>query len=143
MAKSAATLLCLVADELVLGDVGELGPLDAQCDERQQADFPLNTSRLALADRRDKRPHSHNARLSDLAPTGLGPPSARKVRSGQSCQRKSGLDAFALPCPRPGPARNPANETHNGRPTSRRSSRLVMTTPASRPFERLLCEPGR
>ena len=48
MAKSAATLLCLVADELVLGDLGELGPLDAQCDERQQADFPLNTSRLAL-----------------------------------------------------------------------------------------------
>lgn len=48
MAKSAATLFCLVADELVLGDLGELGPLDAQCDERQQADFPLNTSRLAL-----------------------------------------------------------------------------------------------
>ena len=41
-------MLCLVADELVLGDLGELGPLDAQCDERQQADFPLNTSRLAL-----------------------------------------------------------------------------------------------
>lgn len=48
IAKSAATLLCLAADELVLGDLGELGPLDAQCDERQQADFPLNTSRLAL-----------------------------------------------------------------------------------------------
>jgi len=47
-AKSAATLICLCADELVLGDLGELGPLDAQCDERREADFPLNTSRLAL-----------------------------------------------------------------------------------------------
>lgn len=48
LAKSAAVLFCLAADELVLGDLGELGPLDAQCDERQQADFPLNTSRLGL-----------------------------------------------------------------------------------------------
>lgn len=48
MAKSVAVLFCLAADELVLGDLGALGPLDAQCDERQQADFPLNTSRLAL-----------------------------------------------------------------------------------------------
>lgn len=47
-AKSASVLFCLAANELVLGDLGELGPLDAQCDERQQADFPLNTSRLVL-----------------------------------------------------------------------------------------------
>ena len=45
-AKSAATLLCLAADELVLGSLGELGPLDQQCDEKQKADSPLNTSRL-------------------------------------------------------------------------------------------------
>jgi len=30
--KSAATLIALAADELVLGDLGELGPLDAQSD---------------------------------------------------------------------------------------------------------------
>ena len=46
-AKSAATLLCLAADELVLGSLGELGPLDAQYDEKQKADFPVTLSRLA------------------------------------------------------------------------------------------------
>jgi len=46
-AKSAATLLSLAADELVLGPLGELGPLDQQYDEKQKADFPLSTSRLA------------------------------------------------------------------------------------------------
>jgi hypothetical protein len=45
-AKSAATLLCLAADELVLGSLGELGPLDQQGGEKQKADSPLNTSRL-------------------------------------------------------------------------------------------------
>ncbi len=45
-AKSAATLLCLAAEELVLGDLGELGPLDQQCEEKQKADFPVNTSQL-------------------------------------------------------------------------------------------------
>jgi hypothetical protein len=45
-AKSAAILLCLAAEELVLGALGELGPLDQQYDEKQQADFPLSTSRL-------------------------------------------------------------------------------------------------
>ncbi len=45
-AKSAATLLCLAADELVLGSLGELGPLDQQGDEKQKADSPLTTSRL-------------------------------------------------------------------------------------------------
>jgi hypothetical protein len=45
-AKSAATLLCLAADELVLGDLGELGPLDQQYEEKQQADYPQSTSRL-------------------------------------------------------------------------------------------------
>lgn len=44
--KSAATLLALAADELVMGSLGELGPLDAQSDEKQAADFPLSTSRL-------------------------------------------------------------------------------------------------
>jgi hypothetical protein len=47
MAKSATTLLCLAADELVLGSLGELGPLDAQYDEKRQADFPVTLSRLA------------------------------------------------------------------------------------------------
>ena len=46
-AKSAATLLCLAAEELVVGSLGELGPLDQQYDEKQKADFPLSTSRLA------------------------------------------------------------------------------------------------
>ncbi len=45
-AKSAAILLCLAAEELVLGPLGELGPLDQQYDAKQQADFPLSTSRL-------------------------------------------------------------------------------------------------
>jgi hypothetical protein len=45
-AKSAATLLCLAADELVLGDLGELGPLDTQYEEKQRADYPVNTSHL-------------------------------------------------------------------------------------------------
>ncbi len=47
-AKSAATLLCLAGDELVLGSLGELGPLDQQYDEKQRADSPLSTSRLLL-----------------------------------------------------------------------------------------------
>lgn len=45
-AKSAATLLCLACDEIVVGGLGELGPLDEQVNEKQAADFPLNTSRL-------------------------------------------------------------------------------------------------
>jgi hypothetical protein len=45
-AKSAATLLCLAGDELILGSLGELGPLDQQGDEKQKADGPLSTSRL-------------------------------------------------------------------------------------------------
>ena len=46
--KSASALIALAADELVLGTLGELGPLDAQYDEKQAADFPINTSRLLL-----------------------------------------------------------------------------------------------
>jgi hypothetical protein len=45
-AKSAATLLCLACDEIVLGSLGELGPLDEQVNEKQAADFPAHTSRL-------------------------------------------------------------------------------------------------
>lgn len=45
-AKSAATLICLGCDEIVMGSLGELGPLDEQVNEKQAADFPLNTSRL-------------------------------------------------------------------------------------------------
>jgi hypothetical protein len=45
-AKSAATLLCLACDEIVLGPLGELGPLDEQVNERQSADFPAASSRL-------------------------------------------------------------------------------------------------
>jgi len=47
-AKSAASLICLAADELVLGPLGEFGPLDQQYDEKMAADFPLSTSRLLL-----------------------------------------------------------------------------------------------
>jgi hypothetical protein len=39
-AKRAATLLCLAGDELALGSLGELGPLDQQVDEKQKADSP-------------------------------------------------------------------------------------------------------
>jgi hypothetical protein len=46
LAKSAATLVALVADELVLGTFGELGPLDAQRSQKQQADFPVSRSCL-------------------------------------------------------------------------------------------------
>jgi hypothetical protein len=46
--KSAATLIALAADELVIGPLGELGPLDAQYKEKQAQDFPLSTSRLLL-----------------------------------------------------------------------------------------------
>lgn len=45
-AKSAATLLCLGADELVLGDLGELGPLDAQLAEPAEEDAPKLKSAL-------------------------------------------------------------------------------------------------
>jgi hypothetical protein len=45
-AKSAATLVALVADELVLGTFGELGPLDAQRSQKQRADFPVERSCL-------------------------------------------------------------------------------------------------
>jgi hypothetical protein len=45
-AKSAATLICLGADELVLGELGELGPLDVQVEERQKGDFPRFRSSL-------------------------------------------------------------------------------------------------
>ncbi len=45
-AKSAATLLCLGADELILGELGELGPLDTQLEEKQRGDFPRTKSCL-------------------------------------------------------------------------------------------------
>ena len=47
-AKSATTMVALAADEVVFGALGELGPLDAQYDEKMAADFPLSTSRLVL-----------------------------------------------------------------------------------------------
>ncbi len=47
-AKSAATLVALVADELVLGPLGELGPIDAQFDRKRQADFSSRCSELAF-----------------------------------------------------------------------------------------------
>lgn len=45
-AKSAATLICLSAEELVLGELGELGPLDAQISEKQRGDSPQSKSCL-------------------------------------------------------------------------------------------------
>jgi len=47
-AKSAATLIALAADDLVLGDLGALGPLDAQFSDKQHADFPVDRSRLEV-----------------------------------------------------------------------------------------------
>jgi hypothetical protein len=49
VAKSAATLLCLGADELVLSDFGELGPLDPQLEQKQSADHPRRRSCLESA----------------------------------------------------------------------------------------------
>lgn len=45
-AKSGATLICLAAQELVLGDFGELGPIDVQVQEKQQGDSPAFKSSL-------------------------------------------------------------------------------------------------
>jgi len=45
-AKSAATLICLAGDELVLGEFGELGPLDMQVEEKQRGDVPAYKSCL-------------------------------------------------------------------------------------------------
>lgn len=45
-AKSAATLVCLGMDELVLGEFGELGPLDAQVDETPPGGKPARKSAL-------------------------------------------------------------------------------------------------
>lgn len=39
LAKSGATMVCLVASELVLGSLGELGPIDVQTDETQPGEF--------------------------------------------------------------------------------------------------------
>jgi hypothetical protein len=47
-AKSAATLLALSADELVLGPLGELGPLDAQFARGRHADAPSSCSELVM-----------------------------------------------------------------------------------------------
>lgn len=46
-AQSAATLIALVGDELVLGAMGELGPLDAQFDHKRSSDSSINCSVLA------------------------------------------------------------------------------------------------
>ena len=46
LAKSAATVIALSAGELVLGELGELGPLDAQFSKKQKADFPVDRSCL-------------------------------------------------------------------------------------------------
>ncbi|MFN8603152.1 MAG: hypothetical protein U0842_22000 [Candidatus Binatia bacterium] len=48
-AKSAATLICLAADELVVGDLGELGPLDPQRNEHRVEDVSMPTSALTSA----------------------------------------------------------------------------------------------
>lgn len=45
-AKSGATLICLAAQELVLGDFGELGPIDVQVQEKQLGDAPVYKSSL-------------------------------------------------------------------------------------------------
>ena len=47
--KSAAGLIGLVADELVLGGLGELGPLDPQVDEKQDGDPPVRISTLSVS----------------------------------------------------------------------------------------------
>lgn len=45
-AKSAATLICLGADEIILGEMGELGPLDTQLPEAQEGDSTEHKSAL-------------------------------------------------------------------------------------------------
>jgi len=45
-AKSAATMLCLIADEVVLGGLGELGPLDGQNQPLELADSSADRSGL-------------------------------------------------------------------------------------------------
>lgn len=65
-AKSAATVLCLVADELVLGSLGELGPLDQQYDEKQKADSPQSMSRLVLFRALQQLRHEATGMYEDL-----------------------------------------------------------------------------
>ena len=45
-ATSAAALICLAADEIILGALGELGPLDAQFEEKQKDDLPEERSAM-------------------------------------------------------------------------------------------------
>jgi ClpP class serine protease len=47
-AKSAPTLLCLAAEELILGSLGKLGPLDQQYDQTQRADFSSGSEGLLV-----------------------------------------------------------------------------------------------
>jgi hypothetical protein len=46
LAKSAATLVCLAADEIVLGPLGELGPLDAQAQQGRNTGSAVDMSGL-------------------------------------------------------------------------------------------------
>lgn len=43
-AKSAATLICLGMDKLILGEIGELGPLDVQIPEKQDGSAELKSA---------------------------------------------------------------------------------------------------
>jgi len=45
-AKSAGTLICLVADRILMTDLSELGPLDTQIRENQEGDTPEYNSAL-------------------------------------------------------------------------------------------------
>jgi len=83
-AKSASTLLCLGADELILSDFGELGPLDAQLDHKQRADFPRRRSCLERFKVLDELRKSAIATFDDIAKLAL-------ERSGMRP-----LDAFGL-----------------------------------------------
>jgi hypothetical protein len=47
-AKSAATLLALAAEDIIMGPLGELGPLDAQFAHARHAQSQKHTSELAL-----------------------------------------------------------------------------------------------
>lgn len=85
-AKSAATLLSLGADELVLGELAELGPLDSQMPEEQEGDRPKYKSALnrikALEQLREYALESHDlARRVIQGQTGLKISEASKLAS--------------------------------------------------------------
>jgi hypothetical protein len=92
LAKSAATLVCLVADELVLGPLGELGPLDGQCPDRRNPDGSGDASCVlpfrALGQLREEAAAQYRYLLKELA---KGPGMTRKEASRRACMLTGSL----------------------------------------------------